>query len=184
MIIHCSWKLAAKLPNVSDAPLVETSPLGSWHGHLFTLDRRQCGVFCHDASRYVLFLPALRKGDFADLGKLFRPLYLASLAAFGAVPNQIRKAELALGPLCFDTAIDRSVQGSIRIVQTLDLEWLAGQTQVINLESLAVSCRLSHRPTTRCKGSDLLLAFFPRLISNIIEMFGQPAVSMLLPIAL
>lgn len=36
----------------------------------------------------------------------------------------------------------------IRTVQTLDLEWLAGQTQVIDLDPLAVSCRLSHRPTT------------------------------------
>lgn len=148
MIIHCSRKLAAKLPNVSDTPLVETSPLGSWHGHLFTLDRRQCGVFCHDNSRYVLFLPALHKEDFADLGKLFRPLFLATLAAFGAEPNQIRKAELVLGPLRFDAATDRSVQGSIRIVQTQDLEWMAGQTRVTDLDPLAVSCELSHRPTT------------------------------------
>ncbi|OGQ97781.1 MAG: hypothetical protein A2521_02465 [Deltaproteobacteria bacterium RIFOXYD12_FULL_57_12] len=148
MIIHCSRKLADKLAGVSETPLTETSPLGSWHGHLFTMDRRQCGVFCHDASRYVLFIPALRKVDFADLGKLFRPLYLASLAAFGAAPNQIRKAELALGPLRFDTAIDRSVQGAIRIVQTQDLEWLARETPVIDLDPLAVSCRVSHRPTT------------------------------------
>jgi len=38
MIIHCSQKLAAKLPGVSSVPLDETSPLGSWHGHLLTLD--------------------------------------------------------------------------------------------------------------------------------------------------
>jgi hypothetical protein len=105
-------------------------------------------LFCHDASRYVLFLPALRKDDFADLGKLLRPLYLASLETFGAEPNQIRKAELVLGPLRFDTATDRSVQGSIRIVQTQDVEWLARQTPVIDLDPLAVSCELSHRPTT------------------------------------
>ena len=51
MIIHCSEKLAAKLNGVSPIPLPETSPPGSWHGHLFTLDRRQCVMFCHDANR-------------------------------------------------------------------------------------------------------------------------------------
>lgn len=148
MIIHCSRKLAAKLPGVSAAPLAETSPLGSWHGHIFTLERRQCGLFCHDASRYVLFIPALRKEDFGDLGRLFRPLFLASLAHFGAASNQIRKAELALGKLVFDTATDRSVQGTIRIVQTLDLAWQARRAVGENLGTLAVSCELSHRPTT------------------------------------
>jgi hypothetical protein len=49
MIFHCSKKLATKLPDVSSVPLEETSPLGSWHGHLFSMDRRQCVMFCHDA---------------------------------------------------------------------------------------------------------------------------------------
>ena len=69
MIIHCSQKLSTKIPDVSPTPLEETSPLGSWHGHLFTLDRRQCVMFWHDATRYVLFLPGLRStqaGDLAD----------------------------------------------------------------------------------------------------------------------
>ncbi len=56
MILRCSHKLAAKFSNVSPNPLQETSPLGSWHGHLYTLDRRQCVMFCRDASRFVLFL--------------------------------------------------------------------------------------------------------------------------------
>jgi hypothetical protein len=52
IIIHCSKKLAAKLPDVSPTSLEEASPLGSWHARLFTLDRRQCEMFCHDESRY------------------------------------------------------------------------------------------------------------------------------------
>ena len=67
MILHCSQKLASKLSPVSPTRLEETSPLGSWHGHLFALDRRQCVMFCHDATRYVLFLPGLRKEHFAEL---------------------------------------------------------------------------------------------------------------------
>lgn len=147
MIIHCSQKLAAKLSGVSPTPLEETSPLGSWHGHLFTMDRRQCVLLCHDASRYILFLPALRKEDFADLGRLFRPLWLASLAAFGCAPTQIKKAELALGPFGFDTATDRSVQGSIRIVQQ-ELKWMLEQRPLTEADPLAVSCEFSHRPAS------------------------------------
>lgn len=149
MILHCSQKLAAKLPSVSPTPLDEASPLGSWHGHLFTLDRRQCVMFCHDATRYVLFLPGLRKADFAELGgKWFRPLYLATLAMFGCPDTQIKKAELALGPMRFDTATDRSVQGSLRVAKQ-DLEaWLYRAANVMDLDPLAMSCRLNERPTT------------------------------------
>ena len=136
MIIHCSQKLAAKLPAIGSTPLEETSPLGSWHAHLFTLDRRQCVMFCHDATRYVLFLPGLRKDHFTELGsQWFRPLYLATLAMLGCSDTQIKKVELALGSMRFDTATDRSVQGSLRVAK-------------LDLDSLAMSCWLNERPAT------------------------------------
>ena len=149
MILHCSQKLGAKLPDVSPTPLEETSPLGSWHGHLFILDRRQCVMFVHDATRYALFLPGLRKEQFAVLGeRWFRPLYLATLAVFGCPDAQIRKVELALGPVRYDTATDRSVQGSLRVAKQ-DLEaWLYRVPNVMDLDPLKVSCRLTHRPVT------------------------------------
>jgi hypothetical protein len=51
MIIHCTKKLADKLPEVSAAaPLQETSPLGSWHTHVYVIDRKQCVLFCHDGT--------------------------------------------------------------------------------------------------------------------------------------
>jgi hypothetical protein len=116
IILHCSQKLAAKLSAVSSTPLEETSPLGGWHGHLFTLDRRQCVMFVHDATRYALFLPGLRKEDFAVMGeRLFRPLYLGTLVLFGCPDAQIKKVELALGPIRFDTATP-SRRGQLRIV--------------------------------------------------------------------
>jgi hypothetical protein len=149
MILHCSQKLAAKLHDVSLEPLEEASPLGSWHGHLFTLDRRQCVMFCHDSTRYVLFMPGLRKPDFAELGtKWFRPLYLATLAVMGCPNMQIKKVELALGPVRFDTAIDRSVQGSLRVAKQ-DLEaWVYQAPNVMDLDPLALSCRLNDRPSS------------------------------------
>lgn len=149
MILHCSQKLAARLADVSPDPLEERSPLGSWHGHLFTLDRRQCVMFCHDATRFVLFMPGLRKAQFSELGsKWFRGLYTATLAMAGCTDTQIRKVELALGPVRFDTATDRSVQGSLRVAKQ-DLEtWVYQVSNVLDLDPLAVSCRLNERPAT------------------------------------
>jgi hypothetical protein len=149
MIIHCSQKLAAKLSGVSATPLAETSPLGSWHAHLLTIDRRQCVMFMHDASRYALFLPGLRKEHFAELGgKYFRTLYFASLAALGCPAVQIRKAELALGPIRYDCATDRSVQGSLRVAHGDLAARLMEVPNVMDLNPLAISCELSHRPAT------------------------------------
>jgi hypothetical protein len=149
MILHCSRKLAAKLANVSAMGLEESSPLGSWHGHLFTIDRRQCVMFMHDATRYGLFLPGLRKEQFAVLGeRWFQPLFVATLVLMGYAEVQIRKAELALGPVRFDLATDRSVMGSIRIAR-LDLDaWLYQATNVMDLDPLIVSRQLNERPAT------------------------------------
>lgn len=167
MILHCSQKLAAKLPGVSSEPLEETSPLGSWHGHLFTLDRRQCAMFCHDTTRFVLFVPGLRKEHFAELGgKWFRELLAATLAMSGCPDVQIRKVELALGPIRYDTVTDRSVQGSLRVAK-LDLEvWVYQAANVMELDPLAVSCKLNRRPV-RIRGKLL----WPH--AAMIEMVGR-----------
>lgn len=147
MILHCSQKLAAKLPGVSSEPLEETSPLGSWHGHLVRFDRRQCVMFMHDDTRYTLFLPGLRKEHFAVLGaRWFRQLYTATLATLGCPDRQIRKVELALGPVRYDTATDRSVQGSMRVAKQ-DLEvWVSRVSNVMELDPLAAAAWLNKRP--------------------------------------
>lgn len=80
MIIHCTQKMAAKLSEVSAGTLTETSPLGSWHALLYAVNRRQCVMFCHDASRYILFLPGLVKADLAKRDRLHRELFLAIYA--------------------------------------------------------------------------------------------------------
>jgi len=101
MIIHCTQKLAAKLPEVSASPLEETSPLGSWHAHLYTYDRRQCVLFCHDLTRFCLFLPGLVKADFLELGRLHREFFLATLAVMGIAEPVLARVALALGPVRF-----------------------------------------------------------------------------------
>jgi hypothetical protein len=94
-------------------------------------------------------VPGLRKEDFAALGeRWFRPLYLATLAMCGCPDTQIKKVELAQGPLRFDTATDRSVQGSLRVAKQDVEAWLYRVPNVMDLDPLKVSCWLNERPTT------------------------------------
>lgn len=67
LLIHCTQKLAKRLKNVSRERLVDNNPLGDWHTNLYVIDRRQCVMFCHDQPRFVLFVPGLKKQDFASL---------------------------------------------------------------------------------------------------------------------
>ena len=147
MLLHCTQKLAAKLTGVSTTPLVEASPLGSWHAHLYAYDRRQCVLFCHDESRYVLFLPGLLKADFAKLGQLHRELFLATLVALNVSESLLSHVALALGPVQFDRNTDRSVLGSLRTAD-IDLSWLIQDVHVLDCDLLAVARKLNDRPTS------------------------------------
>jgi len=90
MIIHCTQKLAAKLKNVSTEPLSGTSPLGSRHANLYTIDRRLCVIFCHDLCRSVLLMTGLRREHFVELDRWHRELFLAILR-FQGVPATLLK---------------------------------------------------------------------------------------------
>ena len=149
MIIHCTRKLATKLSLMSSTPVKEDSPLGSWNAHMYTIDHRQCVMFCHDLTRYILFLPGLRKQHFVELGnKWFRELYFATLQTMRCPTAHIKQVELSLGPIRFDTATDRSVQGSMRVARQ-DLDgWLMRIPNVMDLDPLDVSGHLNHRPAT------------------------------------
>ena len=57
---------------------------------------------------------------FATLGKWFRKLYSASLTKLDCSTVQIKKVELKLGPICFDSVTDRSVQ-----VRCVLLNWIS-----------------------------------------------------------
>lgn len=148
MILHCTAKLAAKLPGVSDAPLEAGGPLGGWHGHLVVLERRQCAFFVHDETRYSLFLPGVRKEHLVELERWHRDLFLASLAAQGVAGAQIGRARLAQGGLRCDRATDRSVLGSLRVAAD-DLAYtLPRWGGVAGLDPLEVAAWLNCRPTS------------------------------------
>ncbi len=153
MILHCTKKLATRIPSTTDLPDPgaerdgQSGSLSSWHAHLLTLDRRQCVLFCHDATRYVLFLPGLRAQQLAELGRWHRDLFLATLATQGLSDGRLTRVELAFGPLVVDRQTDRSVLGSLRVAaQDLKLGALDRTTNVMELEPIATSRWLNERP--------------------------------------
>ncbi|MGA7802555.1 MAG: hypothetical protein WCC36_17280 [Gammaproteobacteria bacterium] len=147
MIVHCTQKLAAKLPEVSTTPLSDANPLGSWHANLYIIDRRQCVMFCHDRTRFVLFVPGLKKKDFAHLDFWFADLFANTLLKLGYGTKLIDRALSHVDALRFDTVCDRSVHGSMNTVKWQDLDAIMLDVpNVMDLPLYSVSARLNERP--------------------------------------
>ena len=123
--------------------------MSSWHGHLLTLDRRQCVLFCHDATRYVLFMPGLRAPQLAELGRWHRELFLAVLEAQGLAHHHIAHASLTIGSLRMDRNTDRSVLASMnRVAGDLQFGLLQETANVMELDPIKTSLWLNDRPCT------------------------------------
>lgn len=147
MLLHCTEKLAAKLkslPAVADD--AGDSPLGAWHANLIRLDRVQCVLFCHDETRFCLFMAGLKASEFKELGRCHRELFTAVLQSHGVPETEIKRALLALGPLRIDRATDRSVLGTLnRSALDVELGYLHGVPHVLHADPVEVSRWLNER---------------------------------------
>jgi hypothetical protein len=148
MIIHCTKKLAAKLPNVSKEALEDNNPLSGWHANLYVIDRRNCLMFCHDQTRFILVMTGLKKDDVSNLDFWFQDIFANTLLKLDYDTRLIEKVLSLLDPLQFDTSCDRSVQGTMRIAK-LDFEaMLMRVSNVMELPVYSTSAQLNHRPVT------------------------------------
>lgn len=122
--IHVTKKLLAKLlldkSNVlgSERKLPANRPtdhagLGDWHANLITLQRHNCILFVHDATRFPVFIKELRKPDFANLSWHFEDGFMNTLLKLDASNEQMDTAASVLRPLHIDTDCNRSVQGTM-----------------------------------------------------------------------
>lgn len=124
--LHATKKLYAKLPLddhgclatkkaviQANTPATANNPLSGWHGNLITLQRRNCVLLVHDASRFPLFIKGLVKADFANFNWHFADSLMNTLLKLGANQQQLDAAAALLAPCQFDTQCDRSVQGSL-----------------------------------------------------------------------
>lgn len=148
MIFHCTKVLAAKLSSVSTTPLGDASPLGDWHAHLHVTDRRQCVMFCHDKTRFVLFQAGLQKAQFQDIGQLHRQLYLAVLISMGVPEASLKRVELAMGPAQLDAATDRSVLGTLNTSRSDFDSFTDRYRNIMEVDPIAAAQWLNERPLT------------------------------------
>lgn len=163
--LHATQKLFAKLPLDSNGRLKSKrglhsanngatndpaeSPLSGWHTNLILLQRRQCVLFVHDATRFPVFVPALKKDDFAELDLWFTDGLMNTLLKMGADEAVMERAEGMLGPLLCDRETDRSVQGTLnQMGQELNHMLVYDDLKVTDLSPYGTSGWLARMPRT------------------------------------
>lgn len=70
------------------------------------------------------------------------------LLALGCKSNRLQAVKLALGPVRFDAKTDRSVLASMTIAKFELESWVYEVPNVLDLDPVAVSARISQRPAT------------------------------------
>jgi hypothetical protein len=157
--LHCTQKLLAKLPLLEDGRLRSrkstlsvvrdpaTNPLSDWHANLILLQRRQCVLFVHDATRFPVFVPALKKVDFAELDWHFQDGFMNTLLKVGAEERHMEAAEKLLAQLACDNGCSRSVQGTLnQMGQELGYMLDYDNASVTELAPYRTSAWLAERP--------------------------------------
>ncbi len=143
--------LEERLGPVIDAgvnnPTLE-NPLSGWQAHLFTLQRRQCVLWVHGATRFPLFMPCLTKPDFADLQWHFIDTLMNTLLKAGATEAHMNTAEALLQPLQIDSVCDRSVQGTLNQMRgDIEHSLYVNDASVMDLSPYRTGVWLADRPT-------------------------------------
>ncbi|WP_206618025.1 hypothetical protein [Hahella sp. KA22] len=151
--LHCTKKLLAKLPVNESGTLPNQesnsteSPLSGWHANLIILQRRQCVLFVHDATRFPLFAPSLKKADFARLDWHFTDVFMNTLLKVGASEQALENAQRFLAPLVCDSVCNRSVQGTMnQMTQDLENRLWFDRSSVKDLLPYSTSAWLTERP--------------------------------------
>lgn len=156
IIIHATKKLYAKLPesvkvSASEAvpDITADNPLTGWHANLLTLQRRNCALLVHDATRFPLFLKCLLKTDFDNFDRLFADALMNTLLKLDATQDQLNIAAALLAPCRFDTDCNRSVQGTMNQMAG-DLEHMLwfDEARLENINSYSTGAWLADRPCT------------------------------------
>ena len=157
--LHGTKKLLVKLPLLEDGRLQSqkntlslvrdpaTNPLSGWHAYLLLLQRRQCVLFVHDATRFPVFVPALKKNDFAELDWYFQDGFMNTLLKVGAEDRHMKAAEKLLAPLACDNDCHRSVLGTLnQMGQDLGHMLDYDQCSVMDLSPYRTGAWLADRP--------------------------------------
>jgi hypothetical protein len=157
--IHCTKKLLSRLPvgvgeqlrseysNYFAANDVTPTLLSGWHGHLVTLQRRQCVLLVHDTTRFPVFIPALKKDDFAIFDHHFSDCFMNTLLKTGAEDELMDAAVAQLAPLMIENTINRSVLGTInQMVQHIQFAVDDGDVTISEITGYRIGAWLADTP--------------------------------------
>ncbi|KGJ88391.1 DUF6933 domain-containing protein [Colwellia psychrerythraea] len=133
MIIHCTKKLASKLPENTNKQNQQIA-IGllnewqHWHANIITVQRKQCVIAVHDATRYAVFVPNMTKKHLAEFELHMQDVFINSLIKAGVDIALVDKAARYFTQYSqqldtqFDTQCNRSVQGTMRLMAE-ELDW-------------------------------------------------------------
>lgn len=185
MLLSATRKLFDKLPLdangllqpnphtrwLHDAPPLSANPLGGWQGNLVTLQRRNCVMLLHEATRFPLFLPALGKQDFAAFNYRFVDALMNTLLKCGAEDRHLDAAQQYLRPLQVTAHCNRSAQGTLNQMK-FDLDALIWQHDINIAEQTGyrIGAWMAERPTL-IKGKDVIWPrdAFLRLLASLAD---------------
>jgi hypothetical protein len=77
MNIYCSKKLETFMGQISRPG--ESSILGDWNGHLFTIERKKCLLFMNNKTCYSVVMASVLKKDVKDFGQVFKQRLIQQL---------------------------------------------------------------------------------------------------------
>ena len=80
MTLYCSKKLETFLGQITPTTQpTESSILGDWNGHLFTVDRKTCLIFMNNKTCYSVVMTNFLKKDLKDFGQVFKERLIRQL---------------------------------------------------------------------------------------------------------
>jgi hypothetical protein len=78
--IYCSKKLETFIGPISQKlQSPETSSIGDWNAHLFTIERMKCLLFMNNRTCYSVFMSGILKKDTKDFELLFKERLIQQL---------------------------------------------------------------------------------------------------------
>ena len=113
MIVRCTQRLLAELKIKPTEEENASNPFWSWHAKLFHIERRKCVLITNDTTLFTIFIPSLKKPDFASFQLVIGQHLLKNLLFEHIPQHQIEAVLSECKNIKFQKTDSRSVLGSM-----------------------------------------------------------------------
>lgn len=133
----------------SDVANDSVSRLSGWHGHVFTVQRRNCVLLVHNQTRFPLLMIGFTQKEFKNFGYWFEDALFNTLLKLGANEQQLAAVHKLLAPLHIQPSNDRSVQGTLNQMKgDFEHSLCFNSAKVTDLSAYKMAVWLAERPCT------------------------------------